>query len=99
MWSGTHILPADFAVGPGGGLHEYQCGLPAPAACAASAQPAFKQTGQGISISVVSVAEPGNQKVEAGSATADALSDMSDGAQGVSRPQRGGGIRSKRWRE
>ena len=40
---------------------------------AAFAQPAFMQTEPGCSISVVSVAEPGNQKVEAGSATAEAL--------------------------
>jgi hypothetical protein len=38
---------------------------------AASAQPAFRRTGQASGISVVSVAEPGNEKIEAGSETAE----------------------------
>ena len=40
-----------------------------------SSQPALLQKGLGNSISVVSVAEPGNRQVEAGSATSEALSE------------------------
>jgi hypothetical protein len=41
-----------------------------------STQPAILQAEPGNSISVVSVDQPGNQKIEAGSATAESLAEM-----------------------